>query len=86
MNTNYDITMSKVKAVANSWRNRYVSVNRKVCVVKALMLNKLTQIVTVLPSLTANQIQEIWHDYISPQKGAAGAHTKKSMPQQHSEG
>ena len=43
MNTNYDLT--------NSCRNRYVSVYGKVCVVKTIMLPKLTHIATVLPTL-----------------------------------
>ena len=51
MNTNYDLAKKKVLAVANSWRNRYVSVYGKVCVVKTLMLPKLTHIATVLLTL-----------------------------------
>ncbi len=51
MNTNYDLAKKKVLAIANSWRNRYVSVYGKVCVVKTLMLPKLTHIATVLPTL-----------------------------------
>ena len=69
----------KVLAVANSWRNRYVSVYGKVCVVKTLMLPKLTHIATVLPTLKKKQIKEIeqiWYDYISPKKGAARADRK----------
>ena len=79
MDINYEIAKSKVKAVANSWRNRYVSVYGKVCVVKMLMLPKLTHIATVLPNLKAKQISEIekiWYKYISPKKGAARADRK----------
>ena len=46
MNINYDLAKKKVLAVANSWCNRYVSVYGKVCVVKTLMLPKLTHIAT----------------------------------------
>ena len=79
MMINYDKAKKKVKDVANSWRNRYVSVYGKVCVVKTLMLPKLTHIATVLPTLPTKQIKEmekIWHDYITPKKGAARADIK----------
>ena len=59
MNINYDLAKKKVLAVANSWRNRYVSVYGEVCVVKTLMLPKLTHIATVLPTLKKKQIDEI---------------------------
>ena len=88
INVNYENMKSKVKAIANSWKNRYVSIYRKVCVVKILMLTKLTHISTVLPTLETKQIKEIkniWHDYISPIKGAARANIKPSMPPQHKE-
>merc|ERR1712082_43164 len=79
MKKNYDLAKKKVLAVANSWRNRYVSVYGKVCVVKTLMLPKPTHIATVLPTLKKKQIKEIeqiWYDYISPKKGAARADRK----------
>ena len=38
MVVNYENAIKKVKAVTNSWKNRYVSVYGKVCVVKTLML------------------------------------------------
>ena len=47
-----------------------MSVYGKVCVVKTLMLPKLTHIATVLPTL---KIEKIWYNYISPKKGAARA-------------
>ena len=56
-----------------------MSVYGKVCVVKTLMLPKLTHIATVLPTLKTKQIKEIeqiWYDYISPKKGAARADRK----------
>ena len=68
---NYEIAKSMVRAIANSWRNIYVSVYGKVCVVKTLMLPKLTHIATNLPNLKAKQILEIekiWYDYISHKK------------------
>ena len=76
---NYEKAINKVKAVANSWRNRYVSIYGKVCVVKTLMLPKLTHIATVLPTISSKQIKEvekIWHDYISPKKSSARADIK----------
>ena len=71
MNITYEKAITPVKIVANSWRNRYVSIYGKVCVVKTLMLPKLMHIATVLPTLTARQIKEvekIWHNYITPNK------------------
>ena len=56
MEVNYENAIKKVKAVANSWKNIYVSIYGKVCVVKTLMLPKLTHFATVLPTLTAKQI------------------------------
>ena len=56
-----------------------MSVYGKVCVVKTLMLPKLTHIATVLPTLKNKQIKEIeqiWYNYISPKKGAARADKK----------
>ena len=47
-------SLKKVLAFANSWRNRYVSVYGKVCVVKTLILSKLTCIATVLPTLAGS--------------------------------
>ena len=79
MNINYEKAITKVKMVANNWKNRYVSIYGKVCVVKTLMLPKLTHIATVLPTLTAKQIKEvekIWHNYISPKKASARADIK----------
>ena len=81
MDINYKIAKSKVKAVANSWRKTYVSVYGKVCVVKTLMLPKLTHITTVLPNLKAKQIEKIWHEYISPKKSAAKAKKRTITPQ-----
>ena len=56
-----------------------MSVYGKVCVVKTLMLPKLTHIATVLPNLSAKQIKEteqVWYNYLTPQKGAARADKK----------
>ena len=80
MNSNYNLTKKEVLAVANSWRNCYVSVYGKVCVAKTLMLPKLTHIATVLPTIKKqiNEIEQIWYNYISPKKGAARA-DKKTM-------
>ena len=49
----------KVLAIPDSWRNRYVSVYGKVCVVKALMLPKLTHIATVLPTMKKNKLNKL---------------------------
>ncbi|MCP3679187.1 MAG: hypothetical protein GY782_02550, partial [Gammaproteobacteria bacterium] len=79
MEKNYSLAKTKVQAIANSWKNRYVSVYGKVCVIKTLMLPKLTHIATVLPNLSAKQIKEIeqvWYNYLTPKKGAARADKK----------
>ena len=79
MDINYKIAKSRVKAVTNSWINRYISVYGKVCVAKTLMLPELTHIATVLPNLKAKQILESekrGNKYISPKKGAAIADRK----------
>ncbi|MCP3679804.1 MAG: reverse transcriptase family protein, partial [Gammaproteobacteria bacterium] len=59
MEKNYLLAKTKVQAIANSWKNRYVSIYGKVCVIKTLMLPKLTHIATVLPNLSTKQIKEI---------------------------
>ncbi len=79
MEQNYSLAKTKVQAIANSWKNRYVSVYGKVCVIKTLMLPKLTHIATVLPNLSTKQIKEIeqvWYNYLTPKKGAARADKK----------
>ena len=55
MKVNYEAAKSKVKAMANRWKNRYVSVYGKLCIVKTLP--KLIHILTVLTNLGAKQIK-----------------------------
>ena len=71
MNSNYDLDKKKVLAVANSWRNRYVSIYGKVCVAKTLMLPKLTHIATVLPTLKKSRLMKL------SRYGTTTSHPKK---------
>ena len=58
MTVNYENAKKKVKAVANSWKNIYVSVYGKVCVVKTLMLPKLLP----KPILKLSKLQQRMED------------------------
>ncbi len=57
MDKNYMLAKTKIQTISNSWRNRYVLMYGKVCVIMTLMLPKLTHIATVLPNLKVNQIK-----------------------------
>ena len=60
MSCNYQKGIQNMRDIASNWKFRYLTcIFEKVTVIKMFMLPQLTHIATVIPSLTAKQIEEI---------------------------
>ena len=56
---NYQKWIQNMRNVANNWKVRYLTIFGKITVTKTFMLPQLTHVATVIPSLTAKQVEEI---------------------------
>ena len=67
MECNYDRGIKNMRDIANSWKFRYLTIFGKLTVIKMFLLLQLTHVATVVPTLTAKQIEEIhsvWNEFI----------------------
>ena len=59
MDTNYDKGINALREVSNDWKLRYFTVFGKICVIKMLMLAKMTHIANILPDITRKKVEQI---------------------------
>ena len=67
MQCNYEKGIQNIRDISNNWKFRYLTIFGKMTVMKMFMLPQLTHLATVIPSLTARQVEEIhkiWEDFI----------------------
>ena len=50
LNSNFEPKIDEVTAIVNSWRQRHLTIYGKICVVKCLLLPKLTHLLSALPN------------------------------------
>ena len=65
--SNYKNGTQNMHNIANNWKYHYLTLFEKITVIKTYMLPQLTHIATVIPNLSAKQIQEIekiWEEFI----------------------
>ena len=56
---NFDGKLDEIRAVIKNWQRRYLSIYGKICVIKNLLLPKLTHLFTALPDRTFEFIQAL---------------------------
>ena len=67
MEINYQKGIKNMQEIMNNWKFRYLTRFGKLTVIKTYMLPQLTNVATVVPTLTARQIDEIhrvWNEFI----------------------
>ena len=67
MDCNYEKGIQNMQDIADNRKFKYLTIFRKIMVIKTFMLPQLMHIATVVPSLTVKQIEEIhgiWNEFI----------------------
>ena len=56
---NFSKAVERMQKVAKNWRFRYLTIFGNICIIKTLMLSKLSLIVAILPNISRKKIEEI---------------------------
>ena len=72
MVNNYEAGLRKLEAVANDWRQKYLTIFGKITVVKTFMLSILSQVATMIPTPSnayCKKFEKVMVEFIRGEKG-----------------